>query len=194
MVDVQRACIDRFEAPNQQGAPPLVMQTVDDAQSWCKQRGKRLCTEDEWLRACEGPAGQPYPYGPRYQEHACNQDGRYINPNWGLLGKWPAEQAVAEARRLNQAEPSGKRPTCGSAEGVYDLTGNVAEWVVKTHEHPEACQNGEQRKHQYVMEGCSWVKCFREPHEPACGYVNCAHDGGFRSYEVGFRCCKDRAR
>lgn len=192
MVDVQHACIDRYEAPNEKGASPLVMRTADEAVAWCSEHGKRLCKEDEWLRACQGPEGQPYPYGASYQEHACNHDAKYRIPRWGVLSKWPAEVAVAETERLNQAEASGTRATCGSAEGVFDLTGNVAEWVLKQHPHPEACKKADEQKHDYVVQGCSWVKCYRLPHEPACNYVNCAHAAGFRSYEIGFRCCKDR--
>jgi formylglycine-generating enzyme required for sulfatase activity len=194
MVDVSAACIDRYEAPNRAGEKPLRMQTLPEAQAWCGERGKRLCTEDEWLRACQGPKGWTYPYGPSYQEHACNQDKRFIAPKWKLLAGWPSDAAKAEAQRLDQSEPSGSRASCVSPEGVFDLTGNVAEWVVKKHPHPEACLDDEQRKHRYVVQGCFWGKCYREPHEPACGYVNCSHPETFRSYEFGFRCCQDRGR
>jgi formylglycine-generating enzyme required for sulfatase activity len=192
MVDVGVACIDRYEAPNEPNAKPLRMQSADDAESFCRARDKRLCTEDEWLRACRGPSGTPYPYGSRYDEHACNHDKQHRVPSWKLLASWPSEQARAEADRLDQSEPSGARSSCVSAEGVHDLTGNVAEWVKKTRAHPEACLDAEMAKHTHVLQGCSWVKCYRKPHEPACGYVNCAHPSGFRSYEAGFRCCKDR--
>ncbi|PIE06035.1 MAG: hypothetical protein CSA75_01620, partial [Sorangium cellulosum] len=67
-----------------------------------------------------------------------------------------------------------------------------AEWVVKQHPHPDACKTEEQRGHRYAIQGCSWVKCFRRPHKPACDYINCAHPSGFRSYETGFRCCRNR--
>lgn len=192
MVDIGASCIDRYEAPNEQGKSPLVMVTADEAVAWCAERNKRLCTEGEWLRACQGPAGARYPYGAKYEEHHCNHDKTYRNPKWGVLASWPAAAAVAETDRLNQSEPSGARSTCGSQDGVFDLTGNVAEWVVKQKPHPEACKTEEQRGHRYVTQGCSWVKCFREPHEPACDYVNCAHASGFRSYDTGFRCCRDR--
>jgi formylglycine-generating enzyme len=192
MIDVTVACIDRFEAPNEEGAKPLLMRNVADAEQWCQARGKRLCTEDEWVRACKGPEGLAYPYGQKYEEHACNQDGRYVAPNWGALAKWPSDAAQAETRRLDQSEPAGQRSTCSSAEGVFDLTGNAGEWVVHTRADPEACQTPEQKAHPYVVKGCFWGKCFRAPHEPSCEYVNCAHDQGFRSYEFGARCCQDR--
>ncbi|MBW2523479.1 MAG: SUMF1/EgtB/PvdO family nonheme iron enzyme [Deltaproteobacteria bacterium] len=192
MVDVAVACIDRYEAPNQKGVKPLLMQTVPQAETWCGERGKRLCTEDEWLRACRGTERWDYPYGPKYQEHACNHDKRFIPPRWKTLHRFPADAGRAEAARLDQSEPSGARDTCQTPEGVFDLTGNAAEWVVKTKAHPEACLNDQQAKHQHVVQGCYWGKCYRKPHEPHCGYVNCSHPGRFRSYEFGFRCCKDR--
>jgi formylglycine-generating enzyme required for sulfatase activity len=198
MADVGVACIDRYEAPNREGETPLVMQNLPDAEAWCRERGKRLCAEEEWLRACRGPNGWPYPYGPTYQEHACNHDATYIAPSWKRLGKWPSEEAKAEVARLNQAEPSGSRPRCVTPEGVFDLTGNVSEWVVRQHPnprpHPEACLTPEQEKHRYLVKGCYWGKCYRVPHEPACDYVNCSHPEGFRSYEFGFRCCADVGR
>jgi formylglycine-generating enzyme required for sulfatase activity len=191
MVDLGRVCIDRYEAPNQAGAKPLRMQSQPEASAWCAERGKRLCTEDEWLRACRGPEGRKYPYGNRYDEHACNQDKPFIPPRWKALGGWPSEAAKTEATRLDQSEASGSRPGCVTPEGVYDLTANVAEWVRKTKSHPEACLTPEQESHQWVVMGCYWGKCYRKPHEPACDYVNCSHPAAFRSYEFGFRCCRD---
>ena len=192
MVDVAVACIDRYEAPNQRGVKPLLMKSLTDAEGYCHGQGKRLCSEDEWLRACRGPAGLPYPYGPKYDEHACNQDQKYITPAWGKLTSYPKEPGRSEASRLDQSEPAGNRAQCVSPEGVYDLLGNAGEWVKRTRTDPEACQTEPQKAHRYVVKGCSWVKCYREPHEPACDYVNCAHEVGERSYEFGIRCCRDR--
>lgn len=185
MVDVAVACIDRFEAPNERGAKPLMMQTVADADRFCASKGKRLCTETEWDRACEGPKRLPFPYGKKYEAGRCNDDGKFINPSWKLLGKWPAPEAQAEASRLDQSEPSGSREGCVSAEGVFDLTGNAAEWVVRTKEN--------ETNHSHVVKGCFWGRCFRPPHTPSCEYVNFAHPAGWRSYEMSFRCCRDRA-
>src|SRR5689334_22470836 len=55
MVLAGSACIDRYEAPNERGKKPLLMQSVGDAEMFCEAREKRLCTEDEWVRACAGP-------------------------------------------------------------------------------------------------------------------------------------------
>jgi len=184
MVDVGVACIDRYEAPNEKGKKPLLMQTVADADVFCAQRSKRLCTEREWVRACEGPHHRAYPYGDTYRPGRCNDDGKLLLADWMTLGRYPADAGVEEATRLDQSEASGSREACVSEEGVYDLTGNAAEWVVRTEDNPT--------NFSHVVKGCFWGKCFRVPHEPACAYVNYAHPAGFRSYEFGFRCCSDR--
>lgn len=44
-VDHVRVCMDRYEAPNQLGARPLVMLSGTEAQAWCGAHGKRLCSE-----------------------------------------------------------------------------------------------------------------------------------------------------
>lgn len=186
MVDVGAACIDRFEAPNIKGETPLRMQTSKDGDAWCAERGKRLCTEDEWVRACEGPKGKPFPYGAKHDASRCNEQGKFINPSWKTLGGWPSEAARAEVARLDQSEPSGAREGCRSDEGVFDLTGNVGEWVLRTKEN--------ETNYSHVVKGCFWGRCFRPPHTPSCEYVNYAHPAGYRSYELGFRCCKAKAR
>jgi formylglycine-generating enzyme required for sulfatase activity len=184
MAEVGRFCIDRYEAPNVAGEKPLLMQSAHDGDAWCNERGKRLCREREWVRACGGPNGWNYPYGIAYRRGTCNDDKTYRVPRWAPLRAWPSEAAIAEAARLDQSEPSGSRADCVSAEGVFDLTGNVAEWVVRTEDNPT--------NHAHVVKGCYWNQCFRPPHAPACDYVNYAHQGAERSYEMGFRCCRDR--
>jgi formylglycine-generating enzyme required for sulfatase activity len=184
MVDVQVACIDRFEAPNEKGKKPLLMQSVADADAFCKNAQKRLCNEDEWDRACEGPGKTPFPYGNDYVEGRCNDDKIWRLVSWPKLALWPAEIARDEVLRLDQSEASGSRETCASKEGVFDLTGNVAEWVVRTRDNPT--------NYSHVVKGCFWSKCFRPPHTPTCDYVSYNHPPGFRSYEMGFRCCRDR--
>lgn len=185
MVDVGLACIDRYEAPNERGQRPLLMQSSDEGEKWCNERGKRLCNEDEWVRACRGPSNKPYPYGTKFESGRCNDVGVFRAMSWKTLASWPSDAARAEVKKLDQSEPSGARAGCVSDEGVFDLTGNVAEWVVRTRDN--------ETNYSHVVKGCFWGRCFRVPHEPACDYVNFAHPAGFRSYEMGFRCCKARA-
>lgn len=180
MIEVASFCIDRYEAPNEKGAKPLAFKTAFEGEAWCQTRGKRLCTEAEWVRACEGAQDRPFPYGTKYVKGACNDDKTWIAPSWTALGTYPSDASTAEAERLYQADPSGSRPGCASEDGVMDLTGNVAEWVVRSFDHAN--------DYSHVMKGCYWSGCYGGS-PPSCSFVNPAHPGGFRTYEAGFRCC-----
>jgi hypothetical protein len=185
MVPIGAFCIDRYEAPNEKGELPFALVTAYDGEAWCTERGKRLCTQDEWVRACEGPHGRVYPYGNEYREGACNDDKGWILVRWKALAKWPRDPALDEATRLFQADMSGARAECVSEEGVADLTGNVAEWVRRT---TPSGRPG----YDHVLKGCYWAGCYKEP-RPSCAFTNAAHPGTFRTYEAGFRCCSKRA-
>ena len=74
MVSFPGFCMDRYEAPNEPGAAPLAMQTAVAGALWCAARGRRLCSEAEWLRACQGPRALPFPYGASYVRGRCTDD------------------------------------------------------------------------------------------------------------------------
>lgn len=97
--DDEGFCIDRHEYPGR-GKVPLHGVDLQRARAACHARGARLCTVEEWLRAC----GERFPYAGRYDAERCNTGG---------------------SRLL----PSGSRPGCRSRWGVYDLSGNASEWV-----------------------------------------------------------------
>jgi len=181
MVRVAGFCIDRFEAPNRPGEKPLVMQSANDAEAWCTAKRKRLCTEDEWISACEGEERRTYPYGSTHVDGRCNDDQRWRTVDEAILGKWPSAQAQAHVDELYQAVPSGAKPQCASEDGVRDLTGNVEEWVVRTREHANAWP--------YLLIGCYWAGCYGGG-KPTCHSTNNAHGPEFRYYETGFRCCR----
>ncbi|MGO9839565.1 MAG: SUMF1/EgtB/PvdO family nonheme iron enzyme [Polyangiaceae bacterium] len=184
MVALSTFCIDRYEAPNVRGEVPFALQTAQDGEAWCSARGKRLCYQHEWVRACGGPRGTRYPYGDQHRESVCNDDRTWNTVSWKALAKWPADAATNEATRLLRADMSGARAECVSEEGVYDLTGNVAEWVRRSGAAPRP-------GYEYVLKGCYWAGCYKDPN-PSCAFTNTAHPGSFRTYEAGFRCCSDR--
>jgi formylglycine-generating enzyme len=183
MVAVGAFCIDRYEAPNVAGEKPLAFQTAPEGEAWCKARSKRLCTEAEWVTACQGAMKLPYPYGATYKRGTCTDDKTWKSPSWSTLGTYPSDAAKAEAERLYQADPSGSRAGCASSDGVMDLTGNVAEWVTRS--FPNA------NNYEHVMKGCYWSGCYGGT-PPNCSFVNPAHPGTFRTYEAGFRCCSNQ--
>src|SRR5579872_3541078 len=182
MVRVRNFCIDRYEAPNRRGARPLVMQSATDAQAWCSARRARMCTEEEWITACEGEERRPYPYGSTHVEGRCNDDRPWRKVDEAVLAKWPSPEAQAHAEALYQATPSGWKRRCVTESGVHDMTGNVEEWVVRAREHENAWPD--------ILVGCYWAGCYGGS-KPTCHSTNDAHGPEFRFYETGFRCCKD---
>jgi hypothetical protein len=143
-----------------------------EARDACQSIGKRLCTQDEWTLACEGPEHLPYPYGYSRDATACNIDKDAIQVDESAL-KRPDKRA-AEVARLWQGEASGSRPGCKSPFGVYDMTGNVDEWTVNETGNP----------HNSALKGgyWSWVR-------GRCRAVTAGHEESFRYYQIGWRCC-----
>jgi hypothetical protein len=184
MVRAGTFCIDRYEAPNRRGARPFVMQSANDANAWCSDHHKRLCTEDEWIGACQGEERRTYPYGNEHVDDRCNDDKPWQKVDEALLAKWPAPEAKAHAKEIYQATPSGSKRKCTSEAGARDMTGNVEEWVLRTREHAN--------NYPYILIGCYWAGCYGG-NKPTCHSTNNAHGPEFRFYETGFRCCKDAA-
>lgn len=169
-------CIDRFEYPNKQGENPVVMKTWYDARDACSGQGKRLCGDSEWTVACEGQERLPYPYGYDRNSEACNIDKPHPDVNEKALGSADPKVRDAEAKRLWQGEPSGSRPSCVSPYGVFDMTGNVDEWVVNESGTP--FKSG--------LKGGYWG-----PVRDRCRPMTTVHAEGFSFYQIGFRCCSD---
>lgn len=103
--------VDVLPWPNEPGAIPTTNVTREEARLLCEGRGKRLCSELEWERACKGPDSVRYEYGPSYDARAC-------------AAGTPADTA---SRR-----PCGQLRTCRSGFGVEDMHGGAFEWTDST--------------------------------------------------------------
>ncbi len=108
LVEMTGFYIDLLPWPNEPNAIPTSNVSRDEAEQLCATKGKRLCTELEWERACKGPENTTYEYGDTYRKDVCGT---------GMA----LEQA---ARR-----PTGEHAQCKSGFGVHEMHGGVWEWT-----------------------------------------------------------------
>jgi formylglycine-generating enzyme required for sulfatase activity len=87
-----------------------------DVEAYCVFRGGRLPTEDEWTFAAAGAKSRRYPWGDTGA--VCRRGA------WGLT-EGPCGFGFV-GPELAGAHPDGATP-----EGLFDLAGNVAEWVAE---------------------------------------------------------------
>jgi formylglycine-generating enzyme len=201
MVHVAAFCIDRFEAalvdahdgspwspyfppPSTvravalRGAVPQGFITQIEAGAACAASGKRLCTDTEWLRACEGPTGTTYPYGTTRQPGVCN-DARAVHPAVELYGTSDAWifshlDSPCLSQEADGLDRTGANAGCITAEGAFDMMGNLHEWT--------ADPAGTFRGGFYVDTKINGDGCL---------YKTVAHDTSYEDYSTGFRCCAD---
>lgn len=138
--------------PPRLASQPVVNVSVDQAQAYCIRSRTRLPKWSEWERAASGPNRQSYPWGSDFNAAYCNciENGR------GSLA------AVNEF-------------SLGASEGLHQLCGNVAEWVVS----PDG--QFEIRGGSYMMECKIW----------GLAYTFIRPEPGFYSPDIGFRVVVD---
>jgi len=170
---------ERVRALSLPGAVPQAYINGLQAAAACTEAGKRLCTDTEWLRACQGSAGSTYPYGDTRMDGVCN-DARAVHPAvqyfgtsaswiWSMLGNPCIDQLPDSLAR------TGSHPGCVSEDGPLDMMGNLHEWT--------ADPAGTFRGGFYVDTVLNG---------PGCLYRTTAHDTSHWDYSTGFRCCADR--
>jgi len=180
-LEVRRFCIDVYEYPNLQGVKPAVMADWNEAMRACRVEGKRLCGVEEWEFACEGPGMWPYPYGAVRDRTACNIDQVEETPDAEALSR--PVRVGEEVERVDRRVKSGSMPRCVSPFGVYDMTGNVDEWV----DNPQG-KKGEP-PFRSSLKGDDWGS-----NRARCRPIDSTIPESFTSPQRGFRCCADAAR
>ena len=146
--------IDRFEVSEASGdylsSPnvlPHAMVTRSEAAAHCASRGKRLCSLYEWTQACLGPHGRRFAYGSESEPRACNTQS-------------------------NEAGFAGEYGHCRTEDDVFDMVGNLMEWVADERSGLAVAVGGSYRS------GAS-ASCFSTYYAPPQA----------RSTQIGFRCC-----
>ena len=106
-VEVEGFLIDAFEFPNEPGQVPRARVTHAQAEKLCAEQGKRLCTADEWEKACKGPPNHVYAYGDAFDPSICGE-------------------GVADLARFRSGTVYKE---CVSKWAVFDMSGGYMEWT-----------------------------------------------------------------
>ena len=156
-----------FSAPRQ----PVAGVSWKEANRYCEWAGKRLPTEAEWEKASRGKRPVEYPWG----------------------NETPVPARVNFNETLNKTAEVGSYEEGKSDYGVYDLSGNVSEWVHDWHlaEYylfsPRENPRGPEKSQYKVIRGGSWRN---NASDISLTYRN-ATVPSLRSKTLGFRCAKD---
>ena len=152
---------------------PAVGLSWRDARDYCEWVGKRLPTEAEWEKAARGERGFQWSWGNTFGESMANTSG--------------------DSDGYQYASSPGQFEEGRSSYGLYDTTGNVAEWVADWYDpgyylegsfrDPPGPVRGEHR----IYRGGSWDN--RAPGvRAAIRYAASPHQMGAG---IGFRCAMD---
>ena len=135
-----------------------------DAQTACESIGWRLCTRDEFLRACQGPSRNAYPYGSTFEGGRCN-----VNSS------------------LSEIATTGQFSGCESGEGGFDLNGNLWEWTSQSDPQDSRARYYQGAGWKIVAERhqAAELRCETDTRLPGLSAPT------YQATTVGFRCCQD---
>jgi len=190
-----------YEARSGAGVFPQGYVSRTESEAACAQAGKRLCTMNEWQRACRGPRGTTYPHGDRWLPRRCNTDKAHLitlrfggDPRRWSYGQFNDPVLDQEPGFLAR---SGEHPGCVGDNGVHDLVGNLHEWVsdVVDATMVRRMEAEAPRAYQPWRAGNGvFMGGFFSTHGelgPGCKFTTIAHEPGYHDYSTGFRCCAE---
>jgi formylglycine-generating enzyme required for sulfatase activity len=129
------------------GDRPVMGVNWNAAEAYCHWVGRRLLTEAEWEKAARGLDGRRYPWG--------NAEPAFALANYG--------QSISSHTFTDSLRPVGSYEAGKSPYGIYDMAGNVSEWVADWYDEkyyatsPKSNPQGPTRGMEKVFRGGSFV-------------------------------------
>jgi formylglycine-generating enzyme required for sulfatase activity len=193
----------KFVAESRASVKPQAYISQVEAAAACENAGKRLCSLAEWYDACSGDGRRIYPYAKSFEKGQCNSGKPHLLSL--LHGSSARDWSYAEFNdpELNQRQGflglTGEYSGCATPEGVYDMVGNLHEWVADLVDRTLATKLpvadvirrriGKTKGNGIFMGG---FYSTTNEHGPGCTFITAAHEPGYHDYSTGFRCCRDR--
>jgi formylglycine-generating enzyme required for sulfatase activity len=145
----------RFNHPDM----PATNISYEMAEKYARSIGKRLPTEVEWIRAARGSTNYDYAFGDRF-----NINKSRVGLNW-------------------ESGPTAVGSYDSNELGVYDMTGNVWEWVSTNYINPKQSAG----RNHFILKGGSWY--YSQENSKIDNIRVERFD--FKSIDIGFRCVMD---
>jgi len=173
------------------GMPSWPVACIDwcDAQAYCQWAGKHLCgkigggtnapadfvdpAKSEWFTTCSHDGTREFPYGDTFQKGTC---------------------AGLQNSNVTRPVQTGSLDCQGGYDGVYDMSGNVAEWE-------DSCSGTSGATDQCLQRGGSYLADL-SPYPGDTATLRCNSNiagtpkaatkaRSTRDKQIGFRCCYD---
>lgn len=177
---------DAYRAVSLRSAVPQAYISGNDAKRACEASGKRLCSDLEWQRACRGLDDFVYPYGNTRKPGVCNDESLHpvYSPEecFGTNASWIYGEIdyAGIDQQANTLSLTGAHAQCVTPEGVYDLMGNVHDWIYDPLNLTSPSKGVDFRGGYYNDTKINGEGCL---------YNTDAHGLNQVDYSVGFRCC-----
>lgn len=162
-------CIDKEEFAHNYEGLPVSDVSWTQAQKLCEADNKRLCSEEEWIFACEGEDMLPYTTGYVRPSEMCNMD---------VLTDTVCGKDLCDHRK-----DISENQQCLSPFGVHNMAGNVDEWVIVPRYNHSKVSGLTMRS---GLKGGHWL-----PVRNRCRPITKDHDEFYHQISIGFRCCSN---